>query len=108
MSPDLPASIAAYFAAERGDSDAVARCFTDQAVVTDEGHTFTGRAAIKQWKADTSTRYTYTSTPIAIEEKNGKTVVTSHLAGDFPGSPTDLRYFFSIEGDKIAALEIIP
>ena len=34
--------------------------------------------------------------------------MTSHLEGDFPGSPLDLRYFFTLDGDKIAALEIIP
>jgi len=34
--------------------------------------------------------------------------VTSHLVRDFPGSPVDLRYFFILDGDQIAALEIIP
>ena len=33
-------------------------------------------------------------------------VVTSHLVGNFPGSPVDLRFFFKLEGDKIASLEI--
>jgi hypothetical protein len=32
--------------------------------------------------------------------------VTSHVVGDFPGSPVNLRYFFVLEGDKIASLEI--
>jgi len=36
------------------------------------------------------------------------TVVTSRLTGNFPGSPVDLRYFFRLEGDKIASLEIVP
>lgn len=38
----------------------------------------------------------------------GRIVVTAHLVGDFPGSPTDLRYFFVLEDDKIADLEITP
>jgi hypothetical protein len=107
MSLDLPTPIIAYFAADKGDSDAVVKCFTERGVVTDEGHIYDGRAAIKQWKADTSARYNYTSEPFAVEDRKGKTVVTSHLVGDFPGSPVDLRYFFVIEGDKIASLEII-
>src|SRR5712691_7245877 len=82
----LPKPIAAYFAADGGDGEAVSQCFTDNAVVKDEGHTHKGRAAIKEWK----------------------TVVTSHLVGNFPGSPVDLRFFFKLEGDKIASLEIIP
>ena len=35
MTPDLPKPIAAYFSADRADSEAVARCFTDNAVVKD-------------------------------------------------------------------------
>src|SRR2546422_11663623 len=35
----LPKPIAAYFAADRGDGEAVSQCFTDNAVVKDEGHT---------------------------------------------------------------------
>jgi hypothetical protein len=45
---------------------------------------------------------------LACEEKDGKTVVTSHLVGNFPGSPVDLRFLFKLEADKIASLEIIP
>jgi len=105
---NLPEPIAAYFAADRGDGEAVSRCFTENAVVKDEGHTHKGRAAIKQWKTDASKKYEYTCEPFACEEKDGKTVVTSHLVGNFPGSPVDLRYFFKLEEDKIASLEIIP
>ena len=65
-------------------------------------------AAIKEWKTDASAKYEYTSEPIACQEKDRKTVVTSHLVGNFPGSPVDLRFFFELEGDKIASLEIIP
>jgi hypothetical protein len=104
----LPKPIAAYFAADRGDGEAVSQCFTDNAVVKDEGHTHKGRAAIKEWKTDASAKYEYTSEPFACEEKDGKTIVTSHLVGNFPGSPVDLRFFFKLEGDKIASLEIIP
>ena len=105
---NLPKPVAAYFTADEGDGEAVSQCFTENAVVKDEGHTHKGRAAIKQWKTDSSAKYEYTSEPIACEEKDGKTVVTSHLVGNFPGSPVDLRFFFKLEGDKIASLEIIP
>ena len=104
----LPKPIAAYFTADSSDGEAVSQCFTENAVVKDEGHTHKGRAAIKQWKTDTSAKYQYTSEPFACEEKDGKTVVTCHLVGNFPGSPVDLRFFFKLEGDKIASLEIIP
>jgi hypothetical protein len=105
---NLPRPIAAYFTADKGDGEAVSQCFTENAVVKDEGHTHTGRAAIKEWKTDASAKYEYTCEPLACEEKDGKTVVTSRLVGNFPGSPVDLRFFFKLEGDKIASLEIIP
>jgi hypothetical protein len=108
MSADLPDPIAAYFTADRADGEAVARCFTDDAVVKDEGHTYTGLAAITQWKVEASKKYSYTSEPFACEEKHGKIIVTSRLTGNFPGSPLNLRYFFSLMGGKIASLEIIP
>ena len=54
---NLPKPIAAYFTADKGDGDAVSRCFSEDAVVKDEGHTHRGRAAIKTWKTDASSLY---------------------------------------------------
>ena len=108
QSLNLPKPIAAYFVADEVDGEAVSQCFTANAVVKDEGHTHKGRAAIKAWKMDVSAKYEYTCEPLACEEKDGKTVVTCHLVGDFPGSPVDLRFFFTLEGGKISSLEIIP
>src|SRR6185436_13978874 len=105
---DLPKPVADYFTADKGDGEAVSQCFTENAVVEDEGHTHKGRAAIKAWKTAASAKYQYTSEPFSCEVKDGKTIVTSHLVGNFPGSPVDLRYFFELEGDKITSLEIIP
>ncbi len=105
---DLPEPIAAYFAADKLDSDAVARCFTKDAVVKDEGHTYVGVASIKKWKAETVTKYTYTCEPTSLEHKDGATVVTAHLEGNFPGGKADLRFFFRLERGKISSLEIIP
>ena len=104
----LPKPIVAYFAADTADGEAVSRCFTDNAVVKDEGRTHNGRAAIKEWKTDASAKYQYTCEPSACEQRGGKAVVTCRLTGNFPGSPVDLRFFFGLEGDKVASLEIIP
>ncbi|HEY5893525.1 MAG TPA: nuclear transport factor 2 family protein [Chthoniobacterales bacterium] len=105
---NLPKPIAAYFSAEKAGAEAVCQCFTENAVVKDEEHTYEGQAAIKQWRAEVATKYEYTSVPFACEEKGGKIVVTSRLTGNFPGSPVDLRFFFELRDDKIASLEIIP
>ena len=106
MSLELPKPISAYYEADQHDKNAVAACFTDDAVVVDEGHTYSGRGSIRGWKAASSKKYRYTVEPMSVHEVAGKIVVTAHLEGDFPGSPVDLRYFFGLRDDKIASLEI--
>jgi hypothetical protein len=108
MTIQLPEPIAAYFTADKLDGDAVARCFTSGAIVKDEGRTYTGVGAIRQWKTETAAKYPYTCEPLGAEQKDGMTIVTCHLEGNFPGGRADLRFFFSLERGKIANLEIIP
>ena len=105
---DLPGPISNYFAADEGDAERLSQCFTENAVVKDEGHTYTGRAAIKEWKARASEKYQYTSELLALDREDRKAVVTSRLTGNFPGSPVSLRFFFELDGEKIKSLEIIP
>jgi hypothetical protein len=105
---DLPEPIAAYFDADRQDGQAVARCFTTNGVVLDEGKTHAGLAAIEAWKTDAASRYTYTAKPHTLETQGSSYIVTSQVSGDFPGSPLDLRYRFMLERGKIATLEIAP
>jgi ketosteroid isomerase-like protein len=108
MNVDLPTPIATYVAAEnRGDTEALAECFAEDAVVRDENQTIEGLAAIKQWKAETRKKYQHTVEPLASIQKDGKTIVTNRLTGNFPGSPIELEFVFTLDGDKIASLEIL-
>lgn len=108
MTIKMPQSIEAYFTAERdGRPDELAAVFTESAIVKDAGETLIGHEAIRQWKVEYTRKYgPATTDPFFITTENGKTQVTAHVAGDFPGSPVDLRFFFVIAGDKIAELEI--
>jgi ketosteroid isomerase-like protein len=104
---DLPAPIALYIAAEnRGDTQAMARCFAQDAVVRDEGQTMKGLAAIQRWKAETKKKYQHTIEPLRVAREGGNTIVTNRLTGNFPGSPIELQFIFKLEGDRIASLEI--
>ena len=105
---DLPAPVAAYFAADTTGAEAVAQCFTDDAVVIDERREHRGRTAIAQWKAESSAKFRYTVERLGAHVSGNQTTVTGRVTGDFPGSPVDLRYRFTLEGDKIARLEITP
>ena len=104
----LPDPIAAYFAADQRTPETLARCFTAQATVRDEGKTHCGRDAIAAWKSDASARYTYTAEPFEFDWNDDHPIVRCHVAGNFPGSPVDLRYHFRLESGLIASLDITP
>ncbi|WLS02805.1 nuclear transport factor 2 family protein [Shinella oryzae] len=107
MTIKLPKPIEDYFDADRtGDPDAIAATFTEAGVVQDKGKTHRGRAAIREWMVEAGKLYTYTAEPFFIGTENGKTQVTAHVVGSFPGSPIDLRFFFVLAGDKVSELEI--
>jgi ribulose 1,5-bisphosphate synthetase/thiazole synthase len=108
MIDNLPKPIALYVAAENsGDANLFERCFAEDAVVRDENQTHTGLVAIKKWKAETKRKYQHTVDPLSLAQKDGKTVVTNRLTGNFPGSPIELEFVFTLAGDKIVSLEIL-
>ena len=104
----LPEPIAVYLAADGGDSEALSQCFAEHAIVRDEGQTYRGLVAIKQWKAEAKKKYKYAIEPLASARKDDKTIVTNRLTGNFPGSPVDLQFVFGLDGNKIVSLEIHP
>jgi len=107
MTLSLPEPIANYFAADvAGDASALARCFTAEGVVRDEGGTFTGIAAIQQWHTRAKEKYQYTVEPLSVSARDGEVVVIGKVTGDFPGSPITLQHVFRVSGHKIASLEI--
>ena len=107
MSVDLPTPIAIYIDAEnRDDTEALAQCFAEDAVVRDEGQTIEGLAAIKQWKAETRKKYQHTIEPLASAQQDSKIIVTNRLTGNFPGSPIEIEFVFTLDGNKIASLDI--
>lgn len=101
----LPEPIAAYFAAEH-NPESLAYCFTGQAVMKDDGHTYTGVEAIKAFMTAASAKYSATAVPFALAREDGFQVVRAQVTGNFPGSPIDLSYRFRLERGLIASLEI--
>ena len=107
MSLDLPTPVSNYFKAVNvQDVDAMLSAFSDEASVHDEGQEMNGRAAIREWVDDTTRKYRVTLTPTGVRQTDERTTVTARVAGTFPGSPIELRYRFTITGEKIGRLEI--
>ncbi|AKF03971.1 nuclear transport factor 2 family protein [Sandaracinus amylolyticus] len=106
--PELLGPVARFFAHQTTDPEAVARCFTEDAVVLDEGRQHRGRAAIAAWSADSVANYRFTTEPLGSETAAERTTVTALVRGSFPGSPIQLRYRFAVRGELITRLEITP
>lgn len=107
MTIELPEPLAAYFAAKnRHAIDAMLTPFASDAIVLDEGRTYTGHAAIKAWMEETTRKYRVTVEPTEASAKGQNWTVAGLVSGDFPGSPATLRYRFVLSRDRISRLEI--
>lgn len=107
MTIDLPAPISTYFDAKNTrDIEATLAVFADDAKVRDEKQDHVGRPAIRAWLEAATRKYRFTATPTAIDRHDDATIVTALVAGNFPGSPVELRYRFKMSGERIAGLEI--
>lgn len=103
----LTGPVADYIAAANSqDIDAVTAIFSEDAVVRDEGRNRQGIAAIRQWAMEVSKKYHPRIEALDVAQTDGKTILSGRVSGDFPGSPIDLRYVFTLNGGKIGRLEI--
>ena len=104
---DMPDIVKAYFDADRrNDPDALVAVFSADAVVEDEGARHEGVSAIRSWWAAAKEKSHYVTEPIEATGKDDKIKVRAKVSGDFPNSPVTLRFSFTVNNDKITALEI--
>src|SRR5258706_330797 len=103
----LSPTIAEYFrASDAREYGSLTALFRNDASVEDEGRTHTGIDAIRKWAENTQAEYSFVLEPLSSREEEGTTVVICRVSGDFPGSPIDLRFTFTLRGDRIASLTI--
>lgn len=109
MKTELPAPIAGFFQAHNsGKTDRFLDLFTADAVVSDEAHEYRGDA-IKTWLDGAIANFhPLHGEVISLTPSGSQTVATAQVSGRFPGSPVQLRYQFTLRGDKISALRIAP
>lgn len=104
---NLPNVIARLVATQNSfDSIGYAQCFSETAVVVDEGKTHQGRPAIEEWIADSNERYRATMKPVGFEEKESESVLKAAVSGNFPGSPLVLSYHLVIADELIQSLKV--
>ncbi len=106
MNTELPPVIAAFFHAHNtGQTDDFNQLFTDGALVSDESHEYHG-AAIKAWIDGAIEKYKPVAEVIDLTVVGEQTIATTQVSGNFPGSPAQIRYKFTLRNGKIAALVI--
>lgn len=109
MTLNVPPIVAKYLEAERAkDAHGLSLCFSRNGVVHDEGTHRHGRGAIREWKEEADAKYRYVSEPLGVSAVENTVTVRARLTGEFPGSPVDVNQVFTLEGGKIASLEIRP
>jgi hypothetical protein len=88
------------------DSKAFAECFTDTAIVHDEGKTHTGKEEIREWIAHAMEAYRSQLRPLQYDEADTKGVLTAEVSGTFPGSPIVLKFNFGLKDGLIDSLNV--
>lgn len=108
--PDsLPPALRRYLDAAPNDRASVADVFRPGAVVTDEGRTHQGIAAVRAWLDGAGSEYTYTTTFTGQRSDDvDHWTVAARLEGDFPGGVADLRYHVELRDGLIETLLIAP
>lgn len=81
-------------------------CFSETAIVFDEGGVYTGREAIQQWFEKANEKYRTVMAPLTFTTTGSQCVLTARISGTFAGSPIVLNYTFEIDNDLIQTLKI--
>ena len=76
-------------------------------VVVDDGKTWRGHSGVRDWKAEVTSAFDYTTELTGIRQTGPEScVVTGHVTGNFPGGAVDLNYTFTLANGLIARLQI--
>jgi len=104
---NLIGPVANYIVAANAQNvEAVVASFSESATVRDEGRNRQSVAAIRRWAVEVSKKYRPTVEALDVAQSDGRTILTGRVSGNFPGSPIELRYIFTLNGEKIECLEI--
>lgn len=86
------------------DSVAYADCFSETAIVFDEGKTHNGKTEIQQWIKKANEEYQAVMKP--LEYAASEEILKAEVSGNFPGSPIVLSYHFKLQNGLIESLKI--
>lgn len=106
---NLPAVVTRLVNAQnKYDSKAYAECFTNTAIVHDEGKQHNGKEEIRQWIEEANEKYKSLMKPLKYKETGLKAVLTAEVSGTFPGSPIVLQFHLELKDNLIDSLKVTP
>jgi len=73
----------------------VVSCFSDDALVRDEGKDFRGKKTIEDWVVKTIEKYKFRFKPLAVKSDEAKIVVSVRSIGNFSWEPSQPDYHFN-------------
>jgi hypothetical protein len=88
------------------DSASYANCFSETAVVVDEGKTYNGKSEIKNWVNKANESINPVMKPLKYRELEKEAVLLAEISGDFDGSPVVLKFYHTIENGLLQRLKI--
>lgn len=88
------------------DSIAYANCFSENAVVFDEGRTHNGKSEIQEWIDESNKKYKSVMKPLEYAENGTASILSAECSGTFPGSPLTLQFHFDIVEGQIQHLKV--
>jgi ketosteroid isomerase-like protein len=108
---NLPSLVAHYLeAVKAGDLNGLARCFADDAVVTDVSREIRGLEAIREWARTEIFRIHVRFDVLRVTESDGQTVAALQIDGTFGRNglpdPLALRHVFEVADGRITRMRI--
>lgn len=88
------------------DSKSFAECFTDSAIVHDEGKTHKGKEEIRKWIEHSNEQYQPFVKPLKYEETGSGGTLSAEVSGTFPGSPAVLQFYLTVKDGLINSLKV--
>ncbi|KMQ68126.1 hypothetical protein ACM39_09745 [Chryseobacterium sp. FH2] len=88
------------------DSNLYSSCFSENALVFDEGKIYNGKEEIKHWNEMANKEFRPQLEVLDVYTEDRTIILRINISGSFDGSPIMMKFYFQIEKDKISALII--
>ncbi|WP_256006914.1 nuclear transport factor 2 family protein [Pedobacter deserti] len=88
------------------DSKSYTECFTESAIVHDEGKVHRGKEEIRRWIEHSNEAYQSSMELVDYEQAGSNGVLTANVSGTFPGSPIVLKFHMELKDELIDSLKV--